>query len=105
MFDELAEYAGKDAAFNFIDMHLRGILKVLSSGADTKVPKTARPHVPLVESRVVELRKSASMALGKLYSERGNPYTKVDQLERLERAMYTTLNRDLVANAKFANRH
>ena len=104
MEEELAEYAGMEAAVNFVNYYLTAISRSARSAAP-KLDKPLRVQIPLIEARIAELRKQMYDEVQRVYSTKRPPYEKIAQLEKIEQTMYSNLNLQLAANAKFGNRH
>lgn len=104
MLDDLADYAAIDAGLAFVDHYLnlfdRGFQSAMAS-----LPTNVQPMGDRIQARVKEMRNQAREMARLYYANKGNPYTRLDMLDRAERASYSNLNRMLAANARFAHRH
>jgi hypothetical protein len=40
----------------------------------------------------------------RVYSERGNPWNKIDQLDKIEKAMFSNMSQQLASNQRFSHR-
>jgi conjugative transfer pilus assembly protein TraH len=102
--EELAEYAGLEAAVNFVNYYLTAILRSAKSSS-AKLDKPLQQQIPLIEARIAEVRRQMYAEIQRVYSTKRPPYEKIAQLEKIEQAMYSNLNLQLAANAKFNHRH
>ena len=68
-------------------------------------PHCLTPALASMQSRISDLREQMHKKVNHFYSARGNPFQKLDQLDRAERFMYANLNTMLAANARFGKRH
>lgn len=100
---DLADYAAVDAAFNMMTYYL-GVADKALNGISAKVPQTLQPSYNGMRDRIRTIRGEMSTTLSHYYKQKGNPFEKIDQLDRAERAMYSNLNSMLAANARFGKR-
>ena len=54
-----------------------------------------------MRQRIADIKTDMHMQVTHFYQQKGNPYEKIDQLDKAERAMYANLNSMLAANARF----
>lgn len=105
LFPQFAEYVGADAARNLLDHYFTAVQRALTSGQRDKLTGESKEAPEKILRRIAERRSEMYATVKLMWGEKGNPYEKIDQLDRIERAMYTNLNRNLAANARFLNRH
>lgn len=103
MLTDLAEYAAVDAATRFVTYYLGATEKALSS-IEAKIPRHMAPHLQIMFSRIAAIKEDMRLKASLFYEAKGNPYEKIAQLEKVERAMYSNLNTMLAANSRFAKR-
>lgn len=100
---DLADYAAVDAAFNMMTYYLNVADKALN-GVSAKVPQTLTASYQAMRERIKAMRVDMHQKITHFYSQKGNPYEKIDQLDKAERAMYSNLNSMLAANSRFGKR-
>lgn len=100
---DLADYAAVDAAFNMMSYYLNTADKALN-GISAKVPQTLNASYQAMRDRIKTMRTDMHQKITHFYNQKGNPYEKIDQLDKAERAMYANLNTMLAANARFGKR-
>ena len=100
---DLADYTAMDAAVNMVNYYLGTVDKSLSS-ISAKVPTVFQPEVQAMRDRIKDIRMQMHEQVRYMYQVKGDPYQKIDQLDKVERAMYTNLNATLAANARFGKR-
>lgn len=100
---DLADYAAVDAAFNMMSYYLNTADKALN-GISAKVPQSLTAPYQAMRDRIKAMRVDMHQKITQFYNQKGNPYEKIDQLDKAERAMYANLNTMLAANARFGKR-
>ena len=100
---DLADYAAMDAAVNMVTYYL-GITDKALATVSPKVPTVFQPELFAMRTRISDIRTQMHEQVRYLYQVKGDPYKKIDQLDKVERAMYTNLNATLAANARFGKR-
>jgi conjugative transfer pilus assembly protein TraH len=104
LMDDIAEVAGMEAAMEFmqhkLDIVERAVGLLQAKGDAAVVEETKQ-----ILERCATIRRDMAQEAAQAYKKHGNPYEKVDQLDRIERTMYASLNRNLAANARFATRN
>ncbi len=100
---DLADYAALDAASNMVNYYLAIVDKALEI-TGPKVPLIFQSEVLAMRTRISDIRTQMHEQIRYFYQVKGNPYEKIDQLDKVERAMYTNLNATLAANARFGKR-
>lgn len=100
---DLAEYAAVDAGTRFVNHYLGAAEKALST-IEAKIPAHMTGRFQLMVNRIADIKADMRNKTSLFYQNKGNPYQKIEQLERVERAMYSNLNIMLAANARFAKR-
>jgi conjugative transfer pilus assembly protein TraH len=104
MMADMAQYAGLDAAINFLNHYLTSLDRAVAS-AKFKLPEGFEAKAERIHERIAELRRQANEMQRTVYATRGYPFGKLDQLEKVERAMIGNLNVNLAANLRFSHRH
>ncbi len=102
MIDELVEYAAVDAGVQFVNYYLK-IADDSLAGMEQKLPENA-DGLKEMRDRIARYRSQMHTDVARYYKTKGNPYVKIDQLDKAERMMYANLNTMLAANARFAKR-
>lgn len=100
---DLADYAAVDVPFNMMTYYLNTADKALN-GIAAKVPQTLTASYQAKcgnESKQCEGHASENHPF---LPGSSNPYEKIEQLDKAERAMYANLNTMLAANARFGKR-
>ena len=98
---DLAEVTAVQAGVQFMNHYMNQVdIALLTSGS--KVP--AGFDVKAMHDRVVALRKQAMDLQQRVYSERGNPWNKIDQLDKIEKAMFSNMSQQLASNQRFSHR-
>ena len=100
---DLADYTAVDAAVHMITYYLGAADKALATVA-SKVPQNFLPELQSMRQRIADIKTDMHMQVTHFYQQKGNPYDKIDQLDKAERAMFTNLNAMLAANARFGKR-
>ena len=100
---DLADYTAMDAAVNMVNYYLGTMDKSLAT-ISAKVPAVFQPEVQAMRMRIQDIRMQMHEQVRYMYQVKGDPYLKIDQLDKVERAMYTNLNATLAANARFGKR-
>lgn len=100
---DLADYAAVDAAVRMVTHHLTSADKALAVVAG-KLPQNLQPQLQGMRDRVNTIKDSMYVEVTNFYQQKGNPYQKIEQLDKVERAMYTNLNSMLASNARFGKR-
>lgn len=100
---DLADYAAVDAAVHMVIYYLGAADKALAS-VSAKVPALYQPEMQAMRQRIADIKTDMHMQVTHFYQQKGNPYEKIDQLDKAERAMYANLNTMLAANARFGKR-
>ncbi len=100
---DLADYAAVDAAVHMVIYYLGAADKALAS-VGPKIPAVYQPEVQAMRQRISDIKADMHMQVTHFYQQKGNPYEKIDQLDKAERAMYANLNTMLAANARFGKR-
>lgn len=100
---DLADYAAVDAAFNMMSYYL-GVAEKALNGIAAKVPQTMQTSYQEMREHTASIRSEMHAKISHYYKQKGNPYEKIDQLDKAERAMYANLNAMLAANARFGKR-
>ncbi|WP_126448095.1 conjugal transfer protein TraH [Sulfuricystis multivorans] len=100
---DLVDYAAVDAAFNMMTYYLNTADKALN-GISAKVPQILMAPYQEMRERIKAIRVDMHQKITHFYQQKGNPYEKIDQLDKVERAMYANLNTMLAANARFGKR-
>jgi conjugative transfer pilus assembly protein TraH len=95
---DIVEYAGLDAAVNFASSYLTDALRALET-AD--VPEALKHDVEIMKNRILETRRNMYQTVSSLYDQRGKPFEKLEQLEKVERMMYSNMSASIMANARF----
>ena len=97
---DLADYAALDASMRFVNYYLDILDKALAATVQD-LDKTYHPDVQNIRTRITDIKADMHQQAIQLYKDRGDPFQKLDQLERAERYMYSNLNVMLGANARF----
>lgn len=100
MLPDLIDYAAWDAAGHmmgyYLDLAERAVI-----AHKVNVPKGYESAVDQMLANIRHKRKIAMAKVGEQYIKLGNPMSKLDQLEKIERLVYSNLNDKLSANAHF----
>jgi hypothetical protein len=99
---DLIDYAAVDAAVQLINYYTTMSYRAL--GTTSGVPKPILAEGRELQKRIKWVRDNAYTYAMEFYKAHGDPGQKVEQLNAIERAMYTNLNLRLAANANFAHR-
>lgn len=99
---DLAEYTALDAALNLVNYHAKMLEKATDVGNEGGKIVSAKTQE--YKSRIRELQAAAHREVQGFYAKRGDPLAKIEQLDKIERSMYTNLNLRLAANAHFGRR-
>jgi conjugative transfer pilus assembly protein TraH len=102
MLDDLVEYAALDAGVNLVRYYL-GILERASTQGDY-LPAPAISQLQAMQERMRTIRENMNQQVVELYKKKGDPFVKIDQLNKLEQAMYSNMNINLASNARFGKR-
>jgi conjugative transfer pilus assembly protein TraH len=98
---DLAQYAALDAASNFMNYYLQQVdTAVRSSG--TQLPSAVQDHHRDITQRIADLRTQLQAEQNRIF-QKGSPFQKLDQLERIERAMLSSMSLQLAANQRFGS--
>src|SRR5574337_326643 len=100
---DLADYAAIDAATHMVLYYLTATDKALSV-TSSKLPQNFQPEVQAMRDRITNIRTSMFETVQHYYKQKGDPFVKIDQLDKAERMMYANLNTMLAANAHFGRR-
>ncbi len=100
---DLIEYAALDAANQFVTYYLGHAEKALA-GAGAKNREVFQAEIVRMEKRIETIKTDMREETKLFYLKAGDPYVKLDQLEKVERYMYSNLNSMLAANARFGNK-
>lgn len=100
MLGDLADYAAMDAGRQFVLYYLDIAEKGLSKTAGIK--QAYAPGIAAMVNRIRDIRTSMYEETRNYQALHGNPFEKLDQLEKVERYMYSNLNVMLAANARFS---
>lgn len=103
MLPDLVNYAAMDASMRFVNYYLNIAEKSLAS-AGKKVPQLYQSEVVRMETRIHNLKIDMDTESRNYYESGGKPFEKLDALEKAERYMYSNLNAQLAANARFGKR-
>lgn len=101
---DLAQYAALDAAVNFVNFYLDKMDRSIATSGD-KLPAGLAEKKEALHRRVASIKREMTEYQAEAFVKRGNPWQKLDQLERIERAMFSNINQQLAANQRFGNRH
>lgn len=104
MLDDLADYAAVDAAMKFVNYYLVVTDNALSV-VGPQLPANYAPEVAKIHARITDIREQMHKKVNQFYAAKGNPFQKLEQLDRAERFMYANLNTMLAANARFGKRN
>ena len=100
---DLADYAAVDAAVHLVTYYLTAADKALSV-VRPKLEAIHQSDLDAMRQRITDIKQDMFMQVNHYYKQKGNPYEKIDQLDKAERAMYANLNTMLAANARFGKR-
>lgn len=100
LLEDLRDYAALDAATRFVNHYITIMEKALA-GAGKKLPEGMAPSLVRIETRIATLRRDMFLETQSYYAQKGNPFAKIDQLEKAEKYMFGNLNAMLAANARF----
>lgn len=100
---DLADYAAVDAAVRMVNYYLTATDKALAA-AGAKLPSQFQPELQAMRTRITDIRTGMHQEVTHFYKQKGDPYQKIDQLDKAERMMYANLNTMLAANARFGKR-
>lgn len=100
---DLADYAAVDAAYHMMQYYL-GVAESALTGIATKVPQSLQPAYQGMKDQIVTIRQEIRDTVNHYYRQKGDPFVKIDHLDKVERAMYSNLNAMLAANARFGKR-
>lgn len=100
---DLADYAAVDAAVHLVTYYLVAADKALSV-VRPKLEAIHQSDLDAMRQRIADIKQDMFVQVNHYYKQKGNPYEKIDQLDKAERAMYANLNTMLAANARFGKR-
>lgn len=100
---DLADYTAVDAAVHMVNYYMAAVDKALSS-IGPKVPATFQLELQAMRQRIRDIRADMHTQVTHFYQNKGDPFLKIDQLDKAERMMYSNLNAMLAANARFSQR-
>lgn len=100
---DLADYAAYDAAYRFVSYYLNEAEKAFQVAAP-KLPDKGNDELKAMTHRINVIRDEMNKQIMLFYRDRGDPYQKIEHLDRIERAMYGNLNYTLAANSRFGKR-
>lgn len=103
MVGDIAEYAAIDAAVQFTTYYLGAINKALATSGG-KLPEKFGPQLREIQERIRTINAEMDTQVQRYYKQKGDPFDKLQQLQTAERQMYSNLNTQLAANARFATR-
>ncbi|MBZ0096044.1 MAG: conjugal transfer protein TraH [Sulfuricella sp.] len=104
MLSDLADYGAIDASVKFVNFYLSALDRALA-GTGNKLPSNFAPELEGIRSRIKNIRDDMHQQVNHFYKQKGDPFVKIDQLDKAERYMYANLNQMLAANARFGKRH
>jgi conjugative transfer pilus assembly protein TraH len=96
---DMADHAALDAAARMVNYYLAASDKALSTL--TEIPPDLVFKLEAMQSRIQDIRLQMQSTMRQYYANKGNPFEKIDLLDKAERMMYARLNVSLAANARF----
>ena len=100
---DLTDYAALDALQHLINYYMTATDRALDA-AKGEIPANYLPMLADMRGRIKTIREETWQIAQQWYANKGDPFEKIDQLEKAERAMYGTMNSMLAANARFGRR-
>lgn len=100
---DLADYTAVDAAVHMVTYYLSAVDRALST-ISPKVPATFQGELQVMRQRIQDIRTDMHVQVTHFYQQKGDPFLKIDQLDKAERMMYSNLNSMLAANSRFGKR-
>ena len=101
---DMADYAAIDAASRLYHHYLTLVDNMLTAVA-SEIPQSGQTELAAMRKRIADLKDSTYQELNNFYKTKGDPFAKIDLLDKAERAMYGNLNLMLSANARFGIRN
>jgi conjugative transfer pilus assembly protein TraH len=102
MVEELADFAAIDASVNFVHYYL-GILENATL-AGIKLDDNAKKDLIELKKTIRAIREDMHQQLMAFYKVKGDPYARIERLDKVERAMYANMNVTLASNARFGRK-
>jgi conjugative transfer pilus assembly protein TraH len=96
---DMADYAALDAASRMVNYYLAASDKALSTL--TEIPPDLVFKLEAMQRRIQDIRLQMQSTMRQYYANKGNPFEKIEMLDKAERMMYANLNVSLAANARF----
>ena len=104
MQSDIAQLVGLDAASNFIRFYSQ-LLEKAAAGGGSKLKNIEEGKVERIRERIKALNAEVASLSMNIYALRGKPFEKMEELAKIERSMYSSLNANLAASARFAKRN
>jgi hypothetical protein len=102
--NDFADYAALDAASNLVNYYLDELQRA-TAGPMTEWGKEFATVVTQINQNIVNVRQQINDELANYYAKKGNPWEKIEMLDKAERIMYSNLSIQLAANSRFGNNY
>jgi len=92
-----------DAVSNLVRINGQILDKALAS--NSKLDNVLQERAEKIRDRLKDIREEINRYTMMTYALRGKPFEKMEELAKIERSMYSSLNANLAASARFAKRN
>lgn len=100
---DIAQLVALDAVTNLVRFYGQILDKALAS--NSKLDNILQERAEKQRDRLRDIREEINRFTITTYELRGKPFEKMDELAKIERSMYSSLNANLAASARFAKRN
>ncbi len=100
---DIAQLVALDAVTNLVRFYGQILDKAL--GGNSKLDNVLQERADKMRDRLKALNEDVNRFTVETYALRGKPFEKMDELAKIERSMYSSLNANLAASARFSKRN
>jgi ABC-type phosphate transport system auxiliary subunit len=100
---DIAQLVALDAVSNLVRINGQILDKALAS--NSKLDNVLQERAEKIRDRLKDIREEINRYTMMTYALRGKPFEKMEELAKIERSMYSSLNANLAASARFAKRN
>ena len=104
MIGNLRDYAAMEAAANFVKYYVENAQKAIIESAAQSEGRFSN-EIVRIEARITQIKADVREEQRAFYAQHGDPFKTIEQLQQIEKFMYSNLNTMLAANARFKNRN
>jgi len=104
MQSDIAQLVALEAATNFVRLYSQ-LLEKAAAGGGSKLTNLHEERVERIRGRIKDLNADIGQLTKVTYALRGKPFEKMEELAKIERSMYSSLNANLSASARFSKRN